>query len=598
MGDAIRNIAQAVNAGQTSARSVMEDAIARIEAYDAVQPQAWISRPGNAALIAMAEAVDRRVATGERLQLAGVPFAVKDNIDVAGLATTAACPDFAYRPEQSATVVAKLEAAGAICVGKTNLDQFATGLNGTRSPYGIPTCVYNRDMVSGGSSSGSGVVVAAGLVPFALGTDTAGSGRVPAAINGCVGFKPSKGRWSTTGLLPACRSIDCISVFTCSVSDAALIDGIVAGFDEDDPYSRCMSDQPRSGPRPVFGIPLADQREFFGDREAEDLFDRAIERCRQLGGEIVEIDIGPLLDAGKMLYGGPYVAERYASVGAFIEGNPDATHPVVASIVKSGLRYDAADTFAAAYVMQDLMRKADGIWAQIDALVLPTTPTCYSIVDMLAEPFGRNARLGHYTSAINLLDMSAIALPVGFRADRTGFGISLIGPAFADEALFDLAERFADGVGGDAPELDMAGGERVLLAVVGAHLHGMPLHWQLDTRGAQLQRKTQTTSAYQLYAMADATPPKPALVHVGAGGTAIEVEVYSLSLEQFGSFVAEVPPPLAIGTLDLDDGTQVKGFVAEARATIDGKNVSSFGSWRAYIQDLSKGGAVTTNATD
>lgn len=583
----IIEIAQSVRTGSVSAEEIMVQTLERISAYDAIQPQAWISRCADQDLLEAARAVDERINSGEVLKLAGVPFAVKDNIDVIGLPTTAACPDFAYQPEKSASVVAVLVAAGAICVGKTNLDQFATGLNGTRTPYGIPTCVYNGEMISGGSSSGSGVVVGAGLVPFSLGTDTAGSGRVPAAVNGCVGYKPSKGRWSTTGLLPACRTIDCITVFTADVASAVLVDDVVAGYDGTDSYSREIPIAARSALQPVFAIPQPDQLEFFGDVESADMFAAAVDRCRALGGTVVEIDISPLLEAGKLLYGGPYVAERYAAVGDFIDSHPDAAHPVVASIIKNGLQYSAVDYFRSAYVMQDLMLQAGAMWDQADALILPTAPTCFSIEAMLAEPYLLNARMGHYTAAINLLDMAAIALPAGYRSDNTGFGISLIGPAHADAALFDLAERYMAETSPDRPALDTKRRGAVALAVVGAHLHGMPLHWQLTSRDAQLLAKTQTAPEYKLYAMAGTTPPKPALIHSGNGGTSIEVEIYALSVEHFGSFVANVPPPLAIGTLTLADGSQVKGFVAEPRAMEGAADVSKFGSWRNYIQQRS-----------
>ncbi|MGB3929070.1 MAG: allophanate hydrolase, partial [Sphingobium sp.] len=404
MTETARAIVDAIRAGEASARSVMEDALARIARYDQVQPQAWIARFPDAALLAAADAIDARIAAGEALPLAGVPFAVKDNIDVAGLPTTAACPGFSYDPERSAEVVSRLAAAGAICVGKTNLDQFATGLVGTRSPYGAPACVFNRDYISGGSSSGSGVVVAAGVLPFALGTDTAGSGRVPAAINGCVGFKPAKGRWSSSGLLPACRSLDCISVFTGDVADARLIDAIVAGYDAADPFSRPLS-TPRIPPEhPRFALPLPHQRDFFGDGESAALFDAAIARCAALGAAIVEVDITPLIEAAKLLYTGPWLAERTASVGAFIAARPDDVDGVVATIIKGGLGYSAVDAFAGAYRLQGLIRDCAAIWAQADALVLPTTPTVYRRDDVIAQPFLLNSRMGTYTAAINLLD--------------------------------------------------------------------------------------------------------------------------------------------------------------------------------------------------
>jgi allophanate hydrolase len=578
-------IATAVQSGETSAHAVMVAALERIAAYDAVQPQAWISRFPDAALVEAARAIDARVASGETLPLAGVPYAVKDNIDVAGLPTTAACPGFAYAPERSAEVVARLEAAGAICIGKTNLDQFATGLVGTRSPYGAPGCVYNLDYISGGSSSGSGVVVAAGLVPFALGTDTAGSGRVPAALNGCIGLKPSKGRWSSRGLLPACRSLDCISVFTADVADARLVDALVAGFDPADPFSRDLPPRSLTGDAPVFGIPLAAQLEFHGDAQSAELFEGALVRCRAMGATIVDVDIAPLLEAAKLLYSGPWVAERAAAVGAFIEQRPDAVHPVVAAIIKSGWRYSGVDTFQGIYTLQQLIRETAALFADCDALLLPTCPTIYTRERLHEEPYALNSRMGLYTAAINLLDLAAIALPAGYRHDHTGFGISLIGPAFSDVALIDLGERLMAVAPNVPPPLDLAHREdHVKLAVVGAHLEGMPLHWELTTRDARLLARTKTAAAYKLYAIADSVPPKPALVHVGLGGSAIEIEVYELSLTHFGSFVANVPPPLAIGTLTLESGEAVKGFIAEPRAITGAEDITSFGGWRGYME--------------
>lgn len=586
MDGSITTIARAIQAGETSALAVMTDTLDRIASYDAIQPQAWIERLSDEALKADAATIDRRIADGETLPLAGVPFAVKDNIDVAGLPTTAACPEYAYMPERSAAVVAKLQEAGAICVGKTNLDQFATGLVGTRSPYGAPRCVFNRDYISGGSSSGSAVVVAAGLVPFALGTDTAGSGRVPAAINGCVGFKPSKGRWSTSGLVPACRSLDCISVFTGNAEDAALIDSVVAGYDDGDPFSRSLADTAFSNAEVILGIPLPGQLEFYGDRESAALFEAAVDRYRSLGAQIEEIDITPLIEAAELLYGGPWVAERYAAVGDFIDRHPDAVDPTVGTIIRNGRLYSAADTFRGIYALRTLRRMADDIWAKVDALILPTTPTIYSVLEVLEQPFRRNSHMGYYTAAINLLDMCAVALPAGFRQNKTGFGISLIGPAFADASVLALGKNYCDTTQISHPPLDVTPPkETVLLAVVGAHLEGMPLNWQLTSRKARLVEKTATAPAYKLYCLANSVPPKPALIHIGDGGSKIEVEIYEMPVTEFGRFVTYVTPPLAIGTVTLENLTEVKGFVAEPRAVDNARDISEFGGWRKFIQE-------------
>lgn len=576
-----KGIAAAVNAGDTTAVAVAAETLARIEAYDAVQPQIWISRADRETLLAAARAVDARLAAGETLPLAGVPFAVKDNIDVAGFETTAACPAFAYEPEADAGVIERLLAAGAVCVGKTNLDQFATGLNGSRSPYGIPRNTSNLAYVSGGSSSGSSVAVAAGLVAFALGTDTAGSGRVPAAFNHLVGFKPTKGRWSTRGLVPACRTIDCITVFTDDTADARLVDQVVAALDVADPYSKALADRPVTARR--IGVPRRDQRVWFGDPESEFLYDEALRNLATLG-EIVEIDLAPLLEAAQLLYGGPWVAERTAAMAEILATNPLAVDPTVRAVVEPGADMSAVDLFNGIYRMAELKRHADLMWHSVDILAFPTTGTTYRVAEMLAAPVALNSNLGLYTNFVNLLDMAALAVPAGVRSNGTGFGITLIGPADTDRALLNAADAYL-GVADlpAAPPLDLEGKmQTVKLAVVGAHLKDMPLHWQLTSRDAEFVGAFETAPTYRLYAMADSVPAKPALVH-SEDGAAIAVEVYELGVAEFGSFVAEVPAPLAIGTVTLTDGSSVKGFVAEPRAVNGAEDITSLGGWRAFM---------------
>ncbi|MCP1469210.1 allophanate hydrolase [Sphingobium sp. OAS761] len=574
-------IVRDIRTGRTSALAVMEETLGRLIAYDAVQPQIWISRPSADDLIVAAKAIDARLADGEDLPLAGVPFAVKDNIDVAWAETTAACPAFAYSPVASAAVVDRLVSAGAICIGKTNLDQFATGLNGTRSPYGSPRNAYNLAYVSGGSSSGSSVAVAAGLVAFALGTDTAGSGRVPAAFQHLIGFKPTKGRWSNSGLVPACRTLDCITVFANDSGDARLLDGIIAGFDPADAYSKPLADRLLACKR--IGVPRRDQRVWFGDAESEYLYDRALER---LGGlaELVEIDIAPLLEAAQLLYGGPWVAERAAALSGLLADNPDAIDPTVRAVVEPGLGISAVDLFNGIYRLAELKRHADTQWSEIDLLAFPTTGTTFRIAELLAAPVALNSALGLYTNFVNLLDMAAVAIPAGSRANGTGFGITLIGPADTDRALLDVADAyFAAADLPSPPPLDLEGKmQTVKLAVVGAHLKDMPLHWQLTSREARFVGAFETAPNYRLYAMADSVPPKPALVHSDEGGP-IALEVYELGVAEFGSFVAEVPAPLAIGTVTLSDGSSVKGFVAEPRAMTGAEDITALGGWRAYI---------------
>jgi allophanate hydrolase len=580
------DIATAVQAGQ-SAVDVATIALARMAAYEAIQPQVWITRLPEDCVLASARDVDRRISNGETSPLAGVPFAVKDNIDVAGLPTTAACPAFAYVAHETAPVVQHLLDAGAILIGKTNLDQFATGLSGTRSPYGACGAVYNREYISGGSSSGSAVAVGAGLAAFALGTDTAGSGRVPAAFNHLVGLKPTKGRWSTRGVVPACRTLDCVTVLASTAADAALIDEIVAGFDAADPYSRRPSETCAEPAPTAFrvGLPARTQLEWFGDSESARLYDAAVKRILAMGGESVEIDLAPLRAAAELLYQGPWVAERTIAVESLLRSRPSTIHPVVRNILEGGFRISAMEAFKAEYALRGYYRAAESMWEQVDMLLLPTTSTTYRVREMLAEPVALNSNLGLYTNFVNLLDMSAVSVPAGFRDNATGFGVTLIGPAWADRLLLGLARRYEEiAPMPETPPLDLTGTKHaVKLAVVGAHLAAMPLHWQLTSRGATLVRRCKTALAYKLYAMANVTPPKPALVHVGEGGAAIEVEVYELGLAEFGSFVAEVPAPLAIGTIALDDGTDVKGFVAEPRALNGAEDITALGGWRAYI---------------
>lgn len=581
----VAEISAAINAGKQTAVEIAKEALARVDAYATIQPALWITRRAAADVLADAERVDQRVAAGEVLPLAGVPFAIKDNIDLAGVPTTAACPAFAYTPDTSAYVVQRLRAAGAIALGKANLDQFATGLNGSRSPYGAPACVFNRAYISGGSSSGSAVAVAAGLVAFALGTDTAGSGRVPAAFNNLIGLKPTKGRWSRRGVVPACRSLDCVTVLTHNLEDARLVDDVVAGFDPEDEYSRPLLNIPRAAHK--IGIPLASQREFLGDAAAARLFQESLNALERAGAELVEIDIAPLSEAAQLLYGGPWVAERTAAAGAFLRDHPDAIDPSVRAILEGGTKITGVEVFAGAYRLAALHRGADEMWQQIDMLALPTAPTIYRLAEMQANPIKLNSNLGLYTNFVNLLDMAALALPAGFRENGTGFGLTLIGPAGTDHALLEAGKTYLKAAQlAPAPELDLLPQpETVTLAVVGAHLEGMPLHGQLTSRGAKKRGITTTAPTYRLYAMEGNSPPKPALIYAD-DGRAIEVELYDLELEAFGSFVVQVPAPLAIGTVTLANGSVVKGFVAEPRALKNAVDITSFLGWRAYMAHL------------
>lgn len=584
----VGGLAARYRAGETTPEAMLDEVARRIAARgdsDGV----WIERVPPPALERRLRAIEARRARGDRLPLYGIPFAVKDNIDAAGLPTTVGCPAYAYEPAEDAVAVRRLLDAGAVLVGKCNMDQFATGLTGTRSPYGIPRCVRSRSHIAGGSSSGSAVAVAAGLVAFALGTDTAGSGRVPAALNGIVGLKPTRGRISTRGVVPACRTLDCVSVFAHSVDDARAVLEVAEGYDEADPFSR----RPPRGMGPTadppfrFGVPRDDQLEFFGDEESARLYRASLSTLAGAGGRMTEIDFEPFLEAGEFLYGGPWVAERDAAVGAFIRANPDAVHPAVRAIVVGAAPITATETFRAIYRLETLRRRAASTWRHVDALVLPTTGTTYRVEEVLADPFSLNTRLGHYTAFLNLLDLCAVALPAGSRENRTPFGISLVAPAFADRLVCRLASRYEAHARGEPvgrPEPGAEGGRRrVRLAVAGAHLSGQPLNHQLTARGGRLVRACRTAPSYRLYALAGAAPPKPGLVHAGGAGSAIEVEVWELGLGAFGAFVAEVPPPLAIGSVELDDGGVVKGFVCEPRAVADATEITRHGGWRAWI---------------
>ncbi len=376
------------------------------------------------------------------LPLYGIPFAIKDNIDLAGIPTTAACPDYAYVPEKSATVVQKLIDAGAIPVGKTNLDQFATGLVGTRSPYGACRNSIDPSYISGGSSAGSAVSVALGFASFSLGTDTAGSGRVPAAFNNIVGHKPTCGLLSTSGVVPACRTLDCVSIFSGTAEDAATVLASAKGFDESDPYSRRPGTGKTWKAAFRFGVPQEGQLEFFGNTETPKLFSDAVSRMRSLGGEPVVIDFEPFLETARLLYEGPWVAERYAAIRPFIESRPEALFPVTRQIISGATRFSAADTYAAQYRLKALQRLNEPVWEKIDVLLTPTAGTIYTIEEVQAEPVRTNSNLGYYTNFMNLLDLAAIALPAGFQSSGLPFGVTIAAPAFSDESLLELATKF------------------------------------------------------------------------------------------------------------------------------------------------------------
>jgi allophanate hydrolase len=577
---------------QDVVRAIHERIVARGEDH------VWISRASLAELRARAETLERQRATGAPLPLFGIPFAVKDNIDVAGVVTTAACPAYAYTSNETATAVQRLLDAGAIYIGKTNLDQFATGLVGTRSPYGVCANAFNPEYISGGSSAGSAVAVAAGLASFALGTDTAGSGRVPAAFNNLVGLKPTRGLVSNTGVVPACRSLDCVSVFALSCADARRVLDVIGSYDARDPYSRrTLAIRGWSGGAPFrFGVPAESQLEFFGDAQARTLYLQALARLEATGGTRVEIDYTPFREAARLLYEGPWVAERVAAIREFFAAQADALHPVVRAIFDGAAVFNAVDALLAQQRLEELRRVTEATWERIDVLALPTTPTIFSIDAVLAEPIKRNAELGYYTNFVNLLDLSALAVPAGFRPDGLPLGITLIAPAFQDNALCVLGARYQTQLGGKlgatehrfAPQdVPATAPDTVRVAVVGAHLSGQPLNGQLLERNARLLKTCRTASDYRFFALRGTVPPKPGLIYQpGSAVLGIEVEVWEMPLSQFGSFVALIPAPLGIGTLTLEDGEQVKGFICEPYAVADAVDITHHGGWRNYLRSL------------
>lgn len=569
----VSELISAYRAGTKDPRRELAACLRQIDAEG--ERPVWISRFSEAEVMAQLSAADPSA------PLYGVPFGVKDNIDVAGLPTTAACPEFSYSPTQHAPVVQRLVDAGAIVIGKTNLDQFATGLVGTRSPYGICSSVFDARYVSGGSSSGSAVAVAKGQVPFSLGTDTAGSGRIPAAFNELVGVKPTRGLLSTRGVVPACRSLDCVSLFTTNLADAELVLSLAAGFDAEEPFSRRA--QPTTGlgdTPPRLAVPNPEDLQFFGDEESAALFAAAIERAQSAGAQITRFDYAPFRAAAALLYAGPWVAERLLTVAPLLARQPDAIHPVVREIVAGGSKHGADATFSALYQLGELRIAAARVFESADALLLPTAPTHYTIDEVLNNPIELNSRLGTYTNFVNLLDLSALAVPAGRKRSGLPFGVTFMAPAFHDERLLELGRLFS----GETTEREKPARGCVWLAVAGAHLSGEPLNHELTSVGARRLRTTTTAPEYRLFAL-DTTPPKPGLVHApGEPAHAIQVEVWELTQEAFGAFVAKIPAPMTIGMTRLADGSVVKGFGCEPHALKGAREISEFGGWRAFRQ--------------
>ncbi|KAK7208347.1 hypothetical protein BZA70DRAFT_273505 [Myxozyma melibiosi] len=585
-----------------------------VSTFDKSDP-AWITFATPEQVTAEFQAVLDSGKDPKDLPLFGVPFAPKDNIDAATFPTTAACPAYLYNPDKDATIVAVLKAAGAVVVGKTNLDQFATGLVGARSPYGKTPSAFSDKHVSGGSSAGSGNVVGRGIVPFSLGTDTAGSGRVPAMLNNVIGLKPTRGAFSATGVVPACRTLDCVSVFAMTVPDAQLVFSIAAQYDAADAYSRPLPKNLLTsfGPKPRFAVP--DEPIFYYEKKNPVLYKAALEKFAEIGVEIVPQDFSVLYKLAACLYDGPWVAERYTVIADLVKSNPEAINPVVLGIVKKAENFTAADLFKYEYLRKDLERAIEQQFSEFDGFIVPTAPLNPTFEELEKEPVLVNSYQGTYTNFVNFADMSALAIPAGFRDDGLPFGVTLISNTFNDYALLDLAQRFLaqaprrianteyytkagtdDKMIPGIPKVPKTKGF-MELAVVGAHLSGLPLNWQLTELDATLAYKTSTSPDYRLYHLSNTTPPKPGLRRITPGheslvGEKIELEVYNIPSEHFGAFIAQVPPPLAIGSVELENGHWVKGFVCEENGFEGAKDVTKYGGWRGYIKDLTSAKAT------
>jgi allophanate hydrolase len=575
--------------------ALVEDIEARITAW--ADPALFIVRPAAAAIRARAALLgslgpDKRNA----LPLFGIPFVVKDNIDVAGLPTTAACPEFVYTPARSATVVERLEAAGAILIGKTNLDQFATGLVGVRSPYGVPRNPFDANVIPGGSSSGSATAVAAGLAAFSLGTDTAGSGRIPAGLNNLVGLKPTPGLVPATGVVPACRTLDCVSVFAMTADDAFDVLSVIAGFDAADAYSQRMP-LGALGERSAslrLGVPRPDALHFFGDAQAEAGFKRSLGRLQAPGIVHVDVDFGPLFAVARMLYEGPWTAERYIAAADLLETKPEAVLPVIRTIVGAAKSKSAVDTFRAQYALKAAVRATEALWTQVDALVVPTVPRAWTIAEMAADPISNNASLGTYTNFVNLLGMCALAVPQGLRDDGLPHGVTLIAPGGRDAWLSSVG-RWVETCG-DTPlgaSQQARPSPRALaptapesfepIAVFGAHMSGLPLNRDLLAFGGVFVEAVVTAPIYRFHALAGGPPHRPGLVQVVSDGAAIDAEIWALPAAGLGGLLVSVPPPLCIGTITLADGRRVKGFLCESAGLAGATDITYLGGWRKYL---------------
>ncbi|WP_444894430.1 allophanate hydrolase [Microbulbifer sp. TRSA001] len=537
------------------------------------------------------------------LPLYGVPFAIKDNIDLAGVPTTAACPDFSYTPRESAFVVKLLIKSGAVPLGKTNLDQFATGLVGVRSPYGEGKNSFNQEYISGGSSAGSAIATALGQVSFALGTDTAGSGRVPAALNNLIGHKPTRGLLSTTGVVPACKSLDCVSIFALSCRDAAKLLDITAKFDSADIYSRTTPFFNRlryfqenfSNKKVSFSFGIPEQLDFQGNKETQALFNQSIKQLKALGGQAVTVDFNPFIEAAKLLYEGPWVAERWIATQGV---KPASMLEVIRKIINSAETKTAADAFLGQYRLKALKRICDKTLENIDFIIIPTIPTVYTRHEIAEQPIQRNSILGTYTNFMNLLDYSATAVPVGFLSSGISWGVTLFSQKYCDMSLLSFAnglhqtcnlplaatgKRPGEISNQDSSSCQLATADKLIKIVVcGAHLEGQPLNWQLTERGGQLFQETTTSHQYRLYVLPEGE--RPALVRdESGGGQAIRVEIWQLPAEYFGSFVAAIPAPVGIGKVELANGSWETGFICESWGIQGANDITHYGSWPNWL---------------
>ncbi len=601
-GRSIHELTTSYRAGELTPTDLVETVLGKIS--ERGDDGTWISVVDRFHLILRAKELEQHPNPAS-LPLYGVPFGVKDSIDVAGLPTTVACPEYAYQAAATAPVVSRLLDAGAILVGKTNLDQFATGLNGTRTPYTVPRSVFGNDLISGGSSSGSALAVATGEVPFTVATDTAGSGRVPPALNGIPGFKPSRGLISTVGLVPACRSLDCISLIASSVSDLSAVFDLVAAVDDRDPHSRMRQRDICDANNFRVGLPDVAELEFFGDgpmREAHLAARTWIERGFD---RTAQIPLGPFLDAGALLYSGPWVAERLTEFGAFLADRPDAVLPVIRSILEGGSRYTATDVFAAEHRLGELRTRVARLWRDMDVLILPAVGTTFTVEQAVADPVGTNTALGHYTHFGNLLDLCAAVVPAGLTSDGRPAALMVLGPALADDRVLAMAARLA----GEETSADhtsrrevadsISAGSTTTLVVVGHHLSDQPRSNDLTSRGGLLVSRTFTAPNYRLLRVGDVSAV-PALVRADSGGAPIEVETWTLPSAGLVEVLSAAAESVCLGRVLLADGRSAIGFVADASVLAEptALDITHFGGWRAYLAAQSESHAADSHGAD